>query len=151
MLFCGREIADTPNPHTSQSHHSTPTHHPDLQQTDQYIHTCMQVSVQIVLIDVIFPPPSLHDVCVQRGVRMCVCLFDMSVLAEAVCLQGHIKHTSHSLANNLHSFSALFSLDSVSVSVFSVAYSLHLHPSMFLSLHHFSFSHQEKYPNFSTF
>lgn len=97
-------------------------------------------------------PPSLHDVCVQ-GVcaRVCVCLFDMSVLAEAVCLQGHIKHTSHSLANNLHSFSALFSLDSISVSAFSVAYSLHLRPSIFLSLHRFPFSHQEKYPNFSTF
>lgn len=82
-----------------------------------------------------------------QAVCVCLCMCDMSVLAEAVCLQGHIEQRAYCnvyiLENNLHSFSSpSFSPHTFlcrSTFFLTPRHSVSLHPS--LRLH--SLSHPE--------
>jgi len=69
LIFYQHEIADTPNPHTSQSHHSTPTHPPPRSAANRSVYTHMHTVFRSNSGDRCDIPPSL-----RLRVRVCVCV-----------------------------------------------------------------------------
>lgn len=148
-FFHQHEIADTPNPLTSQSHHSTPTHPPPQSAANRSVYTHIDAVFCSNSGDRCDIPPSLHFrvwTCVCG--RACVC--DMSVLAEALCLQGHIEQRAYCNVSMLEQpslFSPSFLPHSLPLSLLSVSLSLSLFSG---ALSPFSFL-PIKCPTLSTF